>query len=160
MQLPSHGRCGHSAIVNRPDYSWPEGKRLAIYVAAALEHFAFGRGIGHPEGTAALSKHKDLVAVADRAVTLTADSFYRSNRLRRLLTRHCKISYSDFREAFSDRFGEPFSISRPVLPSGTEGEDICTVATVLVRRRDGFMDIATLPCSVPSLARYTLTPRN
>jgi hypothetical protein len=149
MQLPSHGRCGFSAIVNRPDYSWPEGKRLAIYVAAALEHFAFGRGIGHPEGTAALSKHKDLVAVADRAVTLTADSFYRSNRLRRLLTRHSKTSYSDFREALSDRFGKPFSI-----------EDICTVATVLVRPRDGFMDIAMLPCLVPSLARYTLTPRN
>jgi hypothetical protein len=107
-----------------------------------------------------LSKHKDLVAVADRAVTLTADSFYRSNRLRRLLTRHSKISYSDFREAFSDRFGEQFSISRPVLPSGTEGEDICTVARVLARLHDGFMDIATLPCSVPSLARYTLTPRN
>ena len=159
MQLPSQGRCGYSAIVNRPDYSWPEGKRLAIYVAAALEHFAFDRGIGHPEGTAALSKHKDLVAVADRAVTLTADSFYRSNRLR-ALTRHSKISYSDFREAFSDRFGEPFSISRAVLPSGTEGEDICTIATVLVRPRDGFMDIATLPCSVPSLAQYTLTPRN
>jgi len=117
MQLPSHGRCGYSAIVNRPDYSWPEGKRLAIYVAAALEYFAFGRGIGHPEGTAALSKHKDLVAFADRAVTLTADSFYRSNRLPRLLTRHSKTSYSDFREALSDRFGEPFSISRPVLPS-------------------------------------------
>ena len=48
MQLPSHGRCGYSAIVNRADYSWPEGKRLAIYVAAALEHFAFGRGMGHP----------------------------------------------------------------------------------------------------------------
>ena len=94
MQLPSHERCGYSAIVNRPGYSWPEGKRLAIYVAAALEHFAFSRGIGHPEGTAGLSKHNDLVAVADRAVTL---SFYRSNRLRRLLTRHSKISYSDFR---------------------------------------------------------------
>ena len=104
MQLPSHGRCGYSAIVDRPDYSWPEGKRLAIYVAAALEHFAFGRGIGHPEGTAALSKHKDLVAVADRAVTLRADSFYRSNRVRRLLTRHSKTSYSDFREALSARF--------------------------------------------------------
>jgi hypothetical protein len=58
-----------------------------------------------------LSRHKDLVAVADKAVTLTADSLYRSNRLRRLLTRYSKSSYSDFREAFSDRLGEPFSIS-------------------------------------------------
>ncbi|MDA0866314.1 MAG: polysaccharide deacetylase family protein [Cyanobacteria bacterium] len=46
MQLSSHGRYGYSAIAHRPDYSWPGGKRLAVYVALNLEHFAFGEGLG------------------------------------------------------------------------------------------------------------------
>ena len=47
MQLPHHGRFKYSAITKRPDYSWPEGKRLAIYFAINTEHFAFGGGLGH-----------------------------------------------------------------------------------------------------------------
>lgn len=47
MQLPYHGRFKYSAITKRPDYSWPDGKRLAIYFAINTEHFAFGAGIGH-----------------------------------------------------------------------------------------------------------------
>lgn len=46
MQLTSHSRYGYSAIAHRPDYSWPEGKRLAVYVALNLEHFSFGEGFG------------------------------------------------------------------------------------------------------------------
>ncbi|MBD2099860.1 polysaccharide deacetylase family protein [Leptolyngbya sp. FACHB-261] len=44
--LTNHGRYSYSAIVNRPDYCWPEGKRLAVYIALNLEHFAFGEGLG------------------------------------------------------------------------------------------------------------------
>ncbi len=47
MQLPYHGRFKYSAITKRPDYSWPDGKRLAIYFAINTEHFAFGAGLGH-----------------------------------------------------------------------------------------------------------------
>jgi allantoinase len=47
MQLPYHGRFNYSAITKRPDYSWPDGKRLAIYFAINTEHFAFGGGLGH-----------------------------------------------------------------------------------------------------------------
>ena len=47
MKLPHHGRFDYSAIVERPDYSWPGGKRLAVHIATNLEHFAFGEGIGH-----------------------------------------------------------------------------------------------------------------
>ncbi len=47
MQLPYHGRFQYSAITKRPDYSWPDGKRLAIYFAINTEHFAFGGGLGH-----------------------------------------------------------------------------------------------------------------
>ena len=46
LKLPGHGRYAYSALVKRPDYSWPEGKRLAFYVALNIEHFAFGTGVG------------------------------------------------------------------------------------------------------------------
>jgi allantoinase len=44
--LRSHDRYGYSAIVRRPDYSWPGGKRLAVYIGFNLEHFSFGEGLG------------------------------------------------------------------------------------------------------------------
>jgi len=42
--LPSHGRFDYSAITDRPDFSWPDGKRLAVYIALCLEHFSYGEG--------------------------------------------------------------------------------------------------------------------
>ena len=44
--LPTHGRYEYSNITTRPDYDWPDGKRLAVYVALNIEAFAFGEGKG------------------------------------------------------------------------------------------------------------------
>lgn len=44
--LPIQTRYARSIITDRPDYSWPEGKRLAFYVAMNIERFAYGTGIG------------------------------------------------------------------------------------------------------------------
>ncbi|HXQ50062.1 MAG TPA: polysaccharide deacetylase family protein [Stellaceae bacterium] len=46
LKLPTHGRYDYSAIETRRDYSWPGGKRLAVYVAINIEHFAFRAGRG------------------------------------------------------------------------------------------------------------------
>ena len=46
MPLRDHGRYAYTPIIGRSDYSWPNGKRLAVYVALNLEHFAFGEGLG------------------------------------------------------------------------------------------------------------------
>ena len=46
MHLPTHGRYTFSGISERPVYDWPGGKRLAVYLALNLEHFAFGEGLG------------------------------------------------------------------------------------------------------------------
>jgi len=46
MSLPTHSRYDYLPINARPDYHWPGGKRLAIYLALNLEHFAFGEGLG------------------------------------------------------------------------------------------------------------------
>jgi allantoinase len=43
--LPSHGRYDYSALPHRPDFTWPGGKRLAVYFALGLEHYAFGEGM-------------------------------------------------------------------------------------------------------------------
>ena len=43
--LPSHGRYDYSPIVDRPVFRWPGGRRLAIYFALGLEHYAFGEGL-------------------------------------------------------------------------------------------------------------------
>ena len=39
--LTHHDRYSFSPIVNRPDFSWPDGKRLAVYIGINVEWFAF-----------------------------------------------------------------------------------------------------------------------
>ena len=46
MQITHHDRFGYSDITGRPDFSWPEGRRLAVYVALNIEVFSFGEGPG------------------------------------------------------------------------------------------------------------------
>lgn len=43
--LPTHGRYGYSPITTRPQYSWPNGARLAVYVTIGVEEYAFGEGL-------------------------------------------------------------------------------------------------------------------
>jgi peptidoglycan/xylan/chitin deacetylase (PgdA/CDA1 family) len=43
--LKSHGRYSENPITRRPDFSWPGGKRLAVYVALGVEAYAFGEGM-------------------------------------------------------------------------------------------------------------------
>lgn len=47
MKLKDHHRYEYSPIGQRADYRWPDGKRLAFYVALNIEHFSFGEGLGH-----------------------------------------------------------------------------------------------------------------
>ena len=44
--LPTHARYAYSNITKRPEYAWPGGKRLAVYVALNIEAFSFGSGKG------------------------------------------------------------------------------------------------------------------
>jgi peptidoglycan/xylan/chitin deacetylase (PgdA/CDA1 family) len=44
--LPDHGRFAYRPITRRPDYCWPNGARLAVYLGFNIEHFAFGEGLG------------------------------------------------------------------------------------------------------------------
>ncbi len=40
--LKSHGRFGCWPFKLRPDFQWPDGKRLALYLAVNVEHFPYG----------------------------------------------------------------------------------------------------------------------
>lgn len=51
MKLPHHGRYEYSSIKTRPTYDWPGGKRLALYFALNIEHFAYGAGRSHSLST-------------------------------------------------------------------------------------------------------------
>jgi hypothetical protein len=46
MKLPAQNRYDYSVIHERPDYSWPDGKRLAFCVVLNVEHYAFLKGWG------------------------------------------------------------------------------------------------------------------
>ncbi len=43
--LSHHGRYEFSPISQRPDYSWPEGRRLAVYIALNVEQFAWDKSV-------------------------------------------------------------------------------------------------------------------
>jgi peptidoglycan/xylan/chitin deacetylase (PgdA/CDA1 family) len=46
LELKKHNRYPYSAICERPDFSWPEGKRLAFCICNNIEIFSFLSGLG------------------------------------------------------------------------------------------------------------------
>ena len=44
--MNTHGRYAYVPITARHPFTWPNGKRLAVYLGLNLEHFAFGEGLG------------------------------------------------------------------------------------------------------------------
>lgn len=42
MDLNPNPRFDYSALPSRPEFLWPGGKRLALYVALCVEHFSYG----------------------------------------------------------------------------------------------------------------------
>jgi hypothetical protein len=50
--LAQHGRFDYQPIHRRPAFVWPEGKRLAVYVALNVEAYSFGEGLVEEIATA------------------------------------------------------------------------------------------------------------
>lgn len=46
MELRTHNRYGYVPLRDRADYTWPAGRRLAVYFALNLEHFSYSEGLG------------------------------------------------------------------------------------------------------------------
>jgi peptidoglycan/xylan/chitin deacetylase (PgdA/CDA1 family) len=51
MKLPRHDRYDYVPLVDRKQFDWPAGKRLAVYVCNNIEHFAFLAGMGSDSAT-------------------------------------------------------------------------------------------------------------
>ena len=51
MKMRHHNRYEYSPIVERKPFDWPDGKRLAFYLALNVEDFSFGEGLGHSPTT-------------------------------------------------------------------------------------------------------------
>lgn len=48
MKIEKNNRFHYDPITARQEFSWPGGKRLAVYVALCVEHFSYGTGMGLP----------------------------------------------------------------------------------------------------------------
>lgn len=59
-----HDRYPYSALPGRPSFDWPNGKRLAVYVALNIETFSFGEGDG--AALAPKQQHPDILNYAWR----------------------------------------------------------------------------------------------
>ena len=62
--LPTHGRHGYHPWRGRPQWTWPGGARLAVYLGVNLEHFAFGEGLGAelaPGAASGAGPHPDVL---------------------------------------------------------------------------------------------------
>lgn len=46
MELRTHDRYDYVPLRGRANYTWPAGRRLAVYFALNLEHFSYGEGLG------------------------------------------------------------------------------------------------------------------
>lgn len=46
MALTPHDRYAYDPIIGRPDFDWPGGARLAVYLGMNIECFSFGEGLG------------------------------------------------------------------------------------------------------------------
>jgi hypothetical protein len=46
MRLRHTNRYDYVPLRSRADYTWPNGRRLAVYFALNLEHFSYGEGLG------------------------------------------------------------------------------------------------------------------
>lgn len=60
MEFRRQERYPFSYLPDRPDYSWPEGRRLAFYVATNLECFSYKSGFNGLESSGGAPTHRDF----------------------------------------------------------------------------------------------------
>ena len=77
--IKTHGRYGYSAITERPNWRWPNGAGLALYVALGVEDYAFGEG--RTEDILPGTPQPDLVNTAWRDYGNRVGAFRLLNRL-------------------------------------------------------------------------------
>jgi len=100
--------------------------------------------------------------VKDTGLAETPCSIYRDKRVRDQLGRHLepgggKLSLEDFRTAFFEDWGSPWSVCRPPRLS-VRGVMSATTAMILMRPGEGHLEACPMPSRNRQFTTYSLTP--
>jgi isopenicillin-N N-acyltransferase-like protein len=96
--------------------------------------------------------------VKDTGLQETPCSIYRDKRVREHLTpKRGKLTLEDFRQAFFDDYGSPWSVCRPPRPNN-RGNLVATSAMILMRPGEGHLEACPMPALNKRFTTYTLTP--
>ena len=96
--------------------------------------------------------------VKDTGLAETPCSIYRDKRVReQLKPKRGKLTLDDFRQAFFDDWGSPWSVCRPPRLS-VRGVMTATTAMILMRPGEGHLEACPLPALNRRLTTYSLTP--
>jgi isopenicillin-N N-acyltransferase-like protein len=96
--------------------------------------------------------------VKDTGLAETPCSIYRDKRVRdQLSPKRGKLSLDDFRQAFFDDWGSPWSVCRPPRPS-VRGVMSATTAMILMRPGEGHLEACPMPALNRQFTTYSLKP--
>ena len=96
--------------------------------------------------------------VKDTGLAETPCSIYRDKRVRdQLVPKRGKLTLEDFRAAFFDDWGAPWSVCRPPRLN-TRGVQTATTAMILMRPGEGHLEACPMPALNRRFTSYSLTP--
>jgi isopenicillin-N N-acyltransferase-like protein len=100
--------------------------------------------------------------VKDTGLQETPCSIYRDKRVRELLARELdggrgRLTLDNFRAAFFDDYGSPWSVCRPPRPNN-RGNIVATSAMILMRPGEGHLEACPMPALNKRFTTYSLTP--
>ena len=100
--------------------------------------------------------------VKDTGLQETPCSIYRDKRVRELLARELdrgrgRLTLENFRQAFFDDYGSPWSVCRPPRPNN-RGTLVATSAMILMRPGEGHLEACPMPALNKRFTTYSLTP--
>ena len=94
----------------------------------------------------------------DTGLAETPCSIYRDKRVRdQLSPKRGKLTLDDFRSAFFDDWGSPWSVCRPPRLN-TRGVKTATTAMILMRPGEGHLEACPMPSLNRRFTTYSLTP--
>ena len=162
--LPSLDRFPYSGLRSRPDFDWPEGKRLAVHIAINLEHFIFGEGGVDLDRPTPAPNHRSYLwrDYGNRVgVWRLLDLFDEFELPIGVITNasiydHCPESIAAFRDRGDEIIGHGITNSKRVADmSEAEETEMVRAATDLIAQHEGSLPAGWL---TPYLTPSDVTP--
>ena len=162
--LPSLNRFPYSSLRSRPDFNWPDGKRLAVHIAINLEHFIFGEGGVDLDRPTPAPNHRSYLwrDYGNRVgVWRLLDLFDEFKLPIGVITNasiydHCPASIAAFRDRGDEIIGHGITNSKRVADmSEAEETEMVRTATDLIAHNEGAAPAGWL---TPYLTPSDVTP--